>query len=261
MIERRLSGDVGYVPRRRDWDLDALCSLSGDDPLAPRSCSLPNGARERAWADLVAEYDARRLERELHRRGGYSRAFHAFLAAWVYDEAKHTRALHWLYSRAFDVAPEELDERLEARLAQTEAEFDGLESFLRDEFRLAVVLAYDEAMSTHGYGADIPFYASLARSPKEERAFRAILRELRTDEAVHYRNAVALIAHEHPSRRDEIDATVHDIVSFDCAQEGYGGGFLLDHASDQFDADAMERIGASVARAIHRAVARVHDRA
>lgn len=260
MIDRPPGGDARFSPRRRDWDLGALCSLCADEPRARRDGLPEEGAEERAWADLVAEFDARRLEEELLRRGGYSAAFDAFLAAWTHDESKHTRALHWLFTRAFDVPPGELDERLERRLASTEADFEGLESFLDDEFRLALVLAYDEAMSTHGYGADVPFYASLARSPSEERAFRAVLRELRIDEAVHYRNAVALIAYEHAERRDEIDATVDEIVAFDRTQDGYGGGFLLDHASDQFAPETMERIGASVARAIHAAVRRASSR-
>lgn len=182
------------------------------------------------------------LQAELLRRGGGSAAFGAFLVAWAADEEKHALGLRWPYGRVFD--DRDTDERLESR----QSAFDGLDSFLDDPFRLAVMLAYDEAMSAHGYGADIPFYTSLAASDAESVAFGALLRELRADEAMHDRNAIELIATNHADRIEDVQGAVDEVVALEGAGGEYRGSFLLDHASDQFSSDAMIRTGSAAAR-------------
>lgn len=239
---------VGAWATRRDWDLD---------DVLPESLVTPVGAgpvasaehEPRVFQDLVAEYDARLLEAELLGSGrDFSAPFQEFLSAWAADEEKHTDALDRLYRGAFGLDRESLTSRLRAR----RGDFAPLASFLDDEFKLGVMLAYDEAMSTHGYGADIPFYESLGRSSAQSGAFAQVLRELKNDEATHYKNAVELLALGHRGRGGEVARVMEEIVAHDAAQEEYRATFLLDHATDQFDASMMARVGRAVTRTLER---------
>lgn len=233
---------------RRSWDLDdvlpeSLVAPSGAGPVASHE------HEPRVFQDLVAEYDARLLEAELLTRAtGLSVPFREFLSAWAADEKKHTDALDRLYRGAFDADREPLLGRLRAR----RGDFAPLASFLDDEFKLGVMLAYDEAMSTHGYGADIAFYESLGRSDAQSSAFAQVLRELKNDEATHYKNAVELLALRHRGRGGEVAPVMEQIVAHDAAQEEYRATFLLDHATDQFDASMMARVGRAVTRTLER---------
>lgn len=202
----------------------------------------------RLWMDLVAEYDARLLEAELARRATrrgqpYSPEFMLFLEAWALDEAKHASGLAMLYRLVTGVGQAELDERLGARTGQ----FGAFDEILDDEFQLAVLFAYDEAMSTRGYSDDIPFYASLGPP-----AFASLLRHLKNDEAVHYANAVELLSTRFSDRVDEVPGVMAKIVDLDVHQETYEGTFVLDHVSAEFTVDQMRRVGASVSAAIVR---------
>ncbi len=201
------------------------------------------------WQDLTAEYDARLLQAELVRRApGFSPELELFLEAWAEDEAKHAAALTRLYMEASGATQEGVRARLDGR----SGDFEPMASFLDDEFRLSVLLAYDEAMSTHGYGADIPFYASLGGTPERQAAFAAVLRALKNDEAVHYRNAVELLACRHQGRAGEIAPLMDEIVALDAGQSEYKATFLLDHANDQFDEPGMRRVASAVVRTLER---------
>lgn len=233
---------------RRSWDLDAvlpesLVTPEGAGPFAPEEHEA------RVFQDLVAEYDARLLETELLRRDStLSGPFSEFLAAWAADEAKHTDALQRLYRGAFGVDRAALDERLAPR----EGDFAPLEPYLDDEFKLGVMLAYDEAMSAHGYGEDVPFYRSLGRDDGQRAAFAALLEELRLDEARHCKNAVELLVQNHAGRGHEVAGVMAEIVAHDAAQKEYRATFLLDHASEQFDEETMRKIGTTIVRTLER---------
>ncbi len=202
----------------------------------------------RLWMDLVAEYDARLLEAELARRASeldqpFSEEFGLFLKAWSLDEAKHADGLARLYRLVMGVTQEELDDRLRQRTGN----FRGFDELLDDEFQLSVLFAYDEAMSTRGYGDDIPFYASLGPP-----AFGKLLRHLKNDEAVHYANAVELLGTRFPDRAGDVPEVMAKIIELDVAQESYEATFVLDHVSAEFTVDQMRQVGASVGAAIVR---------
>lgn len=236
-----------YVPKRRSWSIDALL----DGMSAAELDNTPEeveAARPQLWIDLAAEWDARLLEAHIRDMGrGFSRAFGAFLDAWAADEARHTEGLLRLYCLVTGEAEGAVRQRLGAR----RGDFESVEPLLEDEFEVLVLLAYDEAMSTAGYSEDIPFYRSLGPP-----AFGELLRELKNDEAVHYRNAVELLVRDHSARADEVPSVMARIVRFDEAQDEYRATFVLDHATDQFDGARMERVGRAVVRTIQRRMRR-----
>lgn len=239
--------ETTYRPVRRGW---SAAELLADVRSQDVTCT-PEAAREhepRIWQDLVAEYDARILQRELlSRDAGFTPEFLAFLDAWAKDEEHHTDGLLRLYS----LVTGEPEESVASRLDERRGDFVAMEGWLDDEFRLAVLFAYDEAMSTHGYGEDIPFYASLG--PAE---FGTLLRELKNDEAMHYRNALELLVSRHADRADEVPTVMDEIVAFDATQDEYKATFVLDHATSQYPPEMMERVGRNVCAALQRAMRR-----
>ncbi|MFT6833446.1 MAG: hypothetical protein ACJAZN_003631 [Planctomycetota bacterium] len=230
-----------YSPRRRSWDVDSLMTPVTADQVRCSSRSAKEH-EPRLWMDLVAEYDARLLQAELIRRGmRYSHEFRAFIDAWAVDEDKHADGLLRLYS----LVCRESESSVLARLSAREGCFESLSEVLDDEFRLTLLFAYDEAMSTHGYSEDIPFYASLGPP-----AFETLIRELKNDEAVHYANAVGLLAVLHRDRVAEVRVVLDELIALDAGQESYRGTFVLDHATDQFSHKGMRRVGNLVGAAI-----------
>jgi hypothetical protein len=232
-----------YVPRQREW---SLVELFEGITAADVTCSKQDlrAAEPRLWIDLAAEWDARLLE--AHILGAdreFSPEFYAFLKGWAADEERHTEGLLRLYSLVTGEPEDAVLSRLRARAG----DFSSVEPLLAGEFEVLILLAYDEAMSTAAYRDDIPFYRSLGPA-----SFGRLLRELKNDEAMHYRNAVELLVLAHSDRVDDVPGEVERVVQFDKAQEEYRATFVLDHATDQFDGAEMERVGRSVVRAIQR---------
>ncbi len=236
-----------YVPMQRRWSVSELFE---GVTAADVTCSEQDlrAAEPRLWIDLAAEWDARLLEAHiLEAERGFSPEFHAFLEVWAADEEQHTEGLLRLYS----LVTGEREDAVRGRLGARAGDFRSVEPLLGSEFEVLVLLAYDEAMSTAAYGDDIPFYRSLGPA-----SFGKLLRELKNDEAMHYRNAVELLVHAHSDRVDDVPAVVERVVQFDEAQEEYRATFVLDHATDQFDGAEMERVGRSVVGAIQRRMRR-----
>lgn len=244
--------ETTYVPVRRDWSASDLLADVRPEHV---TCAADEVAEveQRIWTDLVAEYDARILQAELlSRSASFTPEFLGFLDAWAADEEHHANGLLRLYSLVIG----EPESDVAARLAERRGDFAPMEAWLDDEFRLAVLFAYDEAMSTTGYGEDIPFYASLG--PPE---FGTLLRELKNDEAMHYRNALELLVHRHADRADDVAGVMNEIVAFDAGQTEYRATFVLDHATSQFSSEMMERVGRNVAAALERHMRRAADSA
>lgn len=240
-----------YVPRQRAWSVSDLLEgvTSADVTCSEQDLSA---AEPRLWIDLAAEWDARLLEAHIvDANRGFSAEFHAFLKVWAEDEEQHTEGLLRLYSLVTGEQEGSVLSRLRARVG----DFRSVEPLLEGEFEVLVLLAYDEAMSTAGYGEDIPFYRSLGPA-----SFGRLLRELKNDEAMHYRNAVELLVLAHRHRVEDVPRVVERVVQFDEAQEEYRATFVLDHATDQFDGAKMERVGESVVRTIQRRMRRQLDR-
>jgi len=238
---------TSYAPKQRSWSVARILDGVGAEDV---TCT-PEEARAaepQLWIDLAAEWDARLLQAHLEATDrGFSPAFGAFLQAWAEDEEQHTEGLLRIYSLVTGEAEGSVRERLSRR----RGDFRHVEPLLEDEFELLVLLAYDEAMSTAGYSEDIPFYRSLGPA-----AFGDLLRELKNDEAMHYRNAVDLLVRDHAGRSAEVPEVIRRVVRFDEAQDEYRATFVLDHATDQFDGARMERVGAAVVRTIQRRMGR-----
>jgi hypothetical protein len=222
-----------WTPKRERWD---ALELLGD--LTPEMIHISDIDREALepylWADVASEYDSRHLSEEIARRSDrWTTEFLLFWEAWLADEYNHFRGFQRLYSLIYG----ESEESIERRLALRTPDFSRIGAFIEDEFKLCLVIAYDEIATTRAYAADAEFYTSLGPP-----ALKEWQRRLTADEALHYRNLLEILKLRHAHRADEADAVLEEIFSVD-RSSGYTATFVLDHDFhvDQFSEPLLRR--------------------
>lgn len=212
-----------FSPRRGDWDARELFAgitrsdvTLEDEELAELDSFF--------WFDLCAEWDSRHLHEYLHARGdSYTREFLDYEEAWYADELNHAEGFLALYGLLYGETREEIVARLDAR----EPNFDDVESFFGDEFRLALLFAYDELATTRAYKIDVALYDRMGHP-----VFGEWIRRLLKDEGYHHTNAVEVLRRCHAHRMGEVKDHVEDFVSWDLGDHKYRATFLFDHEWD-----------------------------
>jgi hypothetical protein len=110
------------------------------------------------WHEICSEYDARRFAQHIHESGMVlSREFLRFEKAWLRDENAHYIGFRNLYSIMYSKPAAELAKSVRGR----KSGFSELVPFIEDEFRVCVLLAYDEMVTARAYAADFAIYDSL----------------------------------------------------------------------------------------------------
>ena len=212
-----------FVPRRGDWDAAALFEGVTRDDVALSDREVAS-LEQFFWFDLCAEWDSRNLHRHLHERGDeYSPEFLAFEEAWYLDEINHAEGFLAIYAMLYGEERAATIARLEAR----EPAFEELASFFGDEFRLALLFAYDELATTRAYKLDAELYDRMGHP-----VFSDWIRRLLRDEGYHHANAVEVIRRLHAHRLGEVSRHVADFVSWDSGHNKYQATFLFDHEWD-----------------------------
>ena len=167
----------GYRPRRRNWKPADVFRGVHRGSVTGVSQKTLDEFEPILWNDLTSEYDSHLLNRRvLDNPAKFSDEFVSFLEPWLADETNHYLGQRQIYSIFFGESVESIEARTKARVS----DFSGIEPFLEDEFKLCLLLAYDEIVSTYAYHRDIPFYASLGAEPFNEWIVR-----IKRDEATH----------------------------------------------------------------------------
>lgn len=209
------------LPRVRQirW-LTADLQQAWENEAAPPCPRAKAALHDSLWHSLATEYDARHLSAFLRQQPmPLSPAFWAMERAWAEDEDNHFRGLSWLYTRLYDVSEAEIA----ARLGERTPDFSRLAPLLSDEFRLCVVLAFDELASTRAYAHDAVSYAALGV------AARILVRRLARDELLHCHNAIDLLVRTQARRLPEVEAVIEWVIAHDTSpQFSYRATFLLD---------------------------------
>ncbi|MEZ6195685.1 MAG: hypothetical protein R3F20_08135 [Planctomycetota bacterium] len=223
-----------FAPRTGDW-----CARDLLEGLERADVALDDAEVAELepffWFDICAEYDARNLHRHLAAGGvDFSPEFRAFEEAWYRDEMNHYRGFLELYCRLYGADADEVA----ARVAAREPEFEPIDRFLDDEFRLAALFAYDELATTRAYFVDFELYRRMT-DPRLMRFIRLLVR----DESFHYQNAVAVLRHRHADRLAELPSVVDEFVRFDLGGHRYRGTFLFDHDWEHIDRDFFRENG------------------
>ncbi|OGT36654.1 MAG: hypothetical protein A3F11_11570 [Gammaproteobacteria bacterium RIFCSPHIGHO2_12_FULL_37_14] len=186
---------------------------------------MKNELKEFFWYDLCAEYDAIHLYRELHAsRSHYSEDFLNFLEMWYADEQNHAAGFYELYKLLYDVNDEFIKQELQARTA----DFSEMREFLEDEFKLCVLFAYDEFASVMTYKKDL-FYHEFGLLE-----FVTWIRNVLSDEALHFGNLVRLIRFKYLHRLHETREILLKIAEIEQQRKPYQATFLFDHECPHF---------------------------
>lgn len=179
--------------------------------------------KEFFWADLCAEYDAVNLYTFIQlRRRTYSPQFLRFIDYWYLDERNHAEGFFELNRALFGRDEDELMESLRAR----EPDFSAFETFLADEFRTLVLLAYDEYATIKTYQRDT-FYKRFGHP-----AYNSWIGSVLADEGIHFGNAVKLLQKGFSHRFREVENVLAQINQLE--KNPYHNTFLFDHDGPHF---------------------------
>ncbi len=200
----------------------------------------------RMWNDARAEHDAEFLCRELEalRHGSrieLSSEFLAFERAWRQDEWIHYQGLSHLLSLVAETPVEEIHQRVEGRTPN----FGPIRHFMKDEFSLLVLLAFDEAATVLSYGEDRPMYDALGLVCEQW------LDVVIVDEANHLWNAMEVLRRNHRHRFAMVPGIVDSLVAWYLADHPYTGTFALDPSAGNFTPQLLKRCADTINRRLN----------
>ncbi|MBK8176391.1 MAG: hypothetical protein IPK66_14325 [Rhodospirillales bacterium] len=236
-----MSRQFPFVVKSAQWRAsDLLAGLSEDESLWTRLANSPLSPT--IWHDTLSEYDAHQLYEYLKRRHfAASAEFATFLERWIGDERNHYAGFRFLSSHAFGYSESDIDASVRGR----SPDFSGIEPWICDEFRLCVLLCYDECTTARGYKLDVPAYDTLDR-PSLSKWVRAVMR----DEVYHFANLASLIRLKFSHRVGEIERLLIDIANYQRSRPEYRATFVLDQCSSTALEVSREGAGYALLRAV-----------
>jgi hypothetical protein len=215
--------------RQKPWNaVNSLDSLEGRISIPPEDCER---FEAEIWNDLCSEFDSVHFYQfAMQPRFQWSGDFNRLLKAWLEDEERHAAGFTRLYSLCFGIGEATLQSDLESRPSN----FEALEWFFEDEFRLCLLLAYDELVTTISYHADIPFYRLIGGARLE-----AWIRDVKADEALHFSNLLEIIRTHHLERISEAVEVIEKVLELDLEKRTYNSTFVLDHTDSHFSPELL----------------------
>ncbi len=179
------------------------------------------------WGDLSSEYDAEHFYHFLRHCGlRFTPEFEAFQKTWRRDEFNHYLGFRQIYSTLYQKSPDAIDQEMAVR----QPNFVPIQEFLRDEFSICVLIAYDELATTRTYAQDIALYTSFGSTK-----FANWIKFVAKDEGLHYQNALKVIAQCHPHRLPELRQLVNRLVEFNLEDNhAYWSTFVLNHEQSNY---------------------------
>src|SRR5918999_4649257 len=199
----------------------------------PHEYKIPSGDFDQIcdvlWFDMISEFDARVLNTYLDRKlTSFNQDFLARKSEWLLDENNHFHGFRLIN----EVLGTPLDEI--ATVYKREGDFSLIDHLLQDEFSAALVLAYDEIVTTRGYIGDLHIYDQF--HPQVGRFIRLVI----ADEAQHYSKFMNFIRQQYSHRLDEVPGRVQEIRAMD-GQRPYRATFVLDHIEDVFSNKLLDQ--------------------
>ncbi|MES5486710.1 hypothetical protein QMZ05_28495 [Bradyrhizobium sp. INPA03-11B] len=227
------------APVRRDWSPKELFNAL-TPAMFTAAPSVVRARWDRLWPELYTEYDARHLQNELCIRNLIeTNEAEAFFNAWAADEERHTNGFIQIMELVAGGSEADLRERLDAR----SHDFSAINEFLKDEFSLIVMIAFDEMCTCRAYAAEREFYTGLGNS-----RFLRWLREVIADEAVHSMNAVNVIRARYCDRVSEVGVILESLISGITDDRSYTGTFVLDYFGAAYTKELLANCHARILR-------------
>ena len=209
-----------FVPKSQAWSSANLIGHINKSSIE-LGAEIIEQFQQTFWDNLCAEYDAENFCLFLKTHGvQLSVEFKTFEFVWRRDEYNHYLGFKHIYSILYEMSSELID----AQLKQRSVNFNPIKLLLEDEFKICLLLAYDEIATTKSYAEDYDFYESFG--PRE---FLKWIKLVTRDEAYHFNNCMELIGTNFYHRIAEIPNLVDQFVEWDLARNEYIGTFVLDH--------------------------------
>lgn len=206
---------------KRNWSSRAL--FNDIHSSGWKNPGIDSKYQEFFMADLVSEYDSINLYNHLHaRRKEFSPYFVQYLDFWYVDERNHADGFFELNRLIYDVSEAALLDHLKGRVGN----FESLSEILSSEFNLLLMFAYDEYVSVKTYKKDT-FYNEFGHD-----GFKTWIRNLISDEAIHYGNAVKILKAFHSDKLHRAEDVLRGISAFEGG--AYQNTFLFDHDGPHF---------------------------
>jgi hypothetical protein len=223
---------VAFTPKSKVWDSEKLIGHL-DRSKIRLTPAIIHQNKETFWDNLASEYDAENFCRFLQDEGFLmSLEFKAFEFVWRRDEYNHYLGFRHIYSTLYEIDKNTLTKDLKAKPIN----FSPIKTLLEDEFKVCLLLAYDELATTKSYAGDYAFYASFGHPN-----FLQWIKWVTRDEAYHFNNCMEIIGKNHYHRIGEISLLVDQFIEWDLARNEYQGTFVLDHAN--YDEDFLLSCG------------------
>jgi hypothetical protein len=174
------------------------------------------------WNAMLTEYDAKNFGRHLLEVNAcnLSSEFLAFERAWSRDEWNHYIGFRSIYSMLYNYAENEIATNIE----NEKGDFRLIKEFSDDEFKICLLLAYDEIATSKSYFSEFPLYRAFGHP-----VFINWFKKVAVDELYHFMNCMELIRHRHPGRITEIADTIDMFIEYDMRRNQYNRTFVFDH--------------------------------
>jgi hypothetical protein len=219
-------------PLQRPWN---SADLLGDVQLPDlHKSNRMEHAEELFLFDMNTEYDAMNLYTYFRSREAagelFTPDFWAFVKAWREDEWNHYVGYRQLYSLCTGRSAEDLHQQVQAR----PSDFRPVETFLVDEFKICLVISYDEMFTIWSCKQDFELFDAFGK-PRASRWIRRVAR----DEGFHFQNALEVIRRQHAHRIGEAEGFLNTILEWDLEAHEYKSTFVLDHEEWRYDTDML----------------------
>ena len=242
-----MSTMAAVFPRSKPWQsLDLIGGLTrADISLSDEELQKHTTLLE---FDMNTEFDSENFCVHLDERAkngmSFTPEFGAFERTWRRDELNH----YFGYRRLLAMCGPDDEDTLHKRVTSRPVDFEPVKEFLRDEFAICLVLAYDEITTANSCRIDFPMFGSFGNP-----VFAEWIRRVARDEAYHFLNIVDVVKRRHAHRVPEAREFMERLLNFDGDGHGYGATFVMDHDPERFPRETLEKLKEKVLKAISTA--------
>lgn len=173
-----------FQPKSISWSSADLIGQFQKNDIVLDSKTIAE-MKEGLWNDLCSEYDAENFCNYLKGSGvKLSNDFKSFEYVWRRDEFNHYLGFKQIYSLLYDVTEDDIVKEMKRRPVN----FEPIKPMLQDEFKICLLIAYDEIATTKNYASEYEFYTSFGPAN-----FLRWVKNVTRDEAYHFNNCMELI--------------------------------------------------------------------
>jgi hypothetical protein len=116
------------------------------------------------------------------------------------------------------------EHEIASHIENEKGDFRLIKEFSDDEFKICLLLAYDEIATSKSYFSEFPLYRAFGNP-----TFLYWFKKVTVDELYHFQNCMEIIRYCHPGRIPEIADTIDIFIECDMRRNQYNRTFVFDH--------------------------------